>query len=55
MITLNEEQVKKIEALLAEMPGKFCIPLLNILNEASSNNTTAPDGMQSDEEVHATN
>jgi hypothetical protein len=35
MITLNEEQVKQIEALLAEMPGKFCIPMLNILNAAS--------------------
>lgn len=48
MITLNEEQVKKIEALLLEMPGKYCIPLLNILNEASSNNNAAPDGMQPD-------
>jgi hypothetical protein len=52
MITLNEEQVKKIEALLAEMPGKFCIPLLNILNEASSNNAAAvADSVQPGEEV----
>jgi hypothetical protein len=45
MITLNEEQVKKIEVLLSEMPGRFCIPLLNILNEASANNT---DGANND-------
>jgi hypothetical protein len=35
MLTLSEEQVKQVEALLAEMPGKFCIPMLNILNAAS--------------------
>ena len=51
MITLNEEQVKKIEVLLSEMPGRFCIPLLNILNEASSNNNAAADSVQPDEEV----
>ena len=51
MITLNEEQVKQIEALLAEMPGRFCIPLLNILNEASSNNAAAADSVQPGEEV----
>ena len=51
MITLNEEQVKKIEALLLEMPGKYCIPLLNILNEASSNNTAPTNIVQPDEEV----
>jgi hypothetical protein len=45
MITLNEEQVKKIEVLLSEMPGRFCIPLLNILNEASANNA---DGANND-------
>ncbi len=50
MIILNEEQVKKIEVLLSEMPGKFCIPLLNILNEASANNTDSAndDSVQSE-------
>ena len=35
MITLNEEQVKQLEALIGEMPGKFAIALLNILNAAA--------------------
>ena len=35
MITLNEEQVKQLEAILAEMPMKFGVPVLNILNAAS--------------------
>ena len=35
MITLNEEQVKQLEALIGEMPGKFAIALLNILNTAA--------------------
>lgn len=37
MINLNENQIKQIELLIAEMPGKFAIALLNILNEASKN------------------
>ena len=50
MITLNESQVKQVEALLAEMPGKFCIPLLNILNEASTNNNSdSADSVQSED------
>jgi hypothetical protein len=53
MITLNEEQIKKIEAILSEMPGRFCIPLLNILNEASANNADGAndDVVQRNEEV----
>ena len=35
MITLNEEQVKQIEMLIGEMPGKYAIALLNILNTAA--------------------
>lgn len=35
MITLNEEQVKQLEAILAEMPMKFGVPVLNILNAAT--------------------
>ena len=35
MLTLNEEQVKQLEAILAELPMKFGVPILNILNEAS--------------------
>lgn len=38
MITLNEEQVKQIEGLISEMPGRFAIALLNILNKAASEN-----------------
>jgi hypothetical protein len=35
MIKLNEEQVKQLEAILAEMPMKFGVPVLNILNAAA--------------------
>jgi hypothetical protein len=35
MITLNEEQVKQLEQILSELPMKFGVPILNILNEAS--------------------
>lgn len=35
MISLNEEQVKQIEALIGEMPGRYAIALLNILNAAA--------------------
>lgn len=41
MITLNEEQVKQIEGLISEMPGRFAIALLNILNKAASENAPA--------------
>jgi hypothetical protein len=51
MIQLNQEQVKQIEVLIGEMPGKFAISLLNILNEASSNNNAPADSVQPSEEV----
>ena len=35
MLTLNEEQIKQLESILAELPMKFGVPILNILNEAS--------------------
>ena len=35
MLTLNEEQVKQLEQILSELPMKFGVPILNILNEAS--------------------
>lgn len=40
MITLKENQVRQIEALIAEMPGKYAIALLNVLNEAANNNSS---------------
>ena len=45
MITLNEEQVKQIEVLIGEMPGRYAIALLNILNAAAKaeENTDAED------------
>lgn len=35
MLTLSEEQVKQLEAILSELPMKFGVPILNILNAAS--------------------
>lgn len=34
MLTLSEEQVKQLEAILNELPMKFGVPILNILNAA---------------------
>jgi hypothetical protein len=48
MLTLNEEQVKQLESILAELPMKFGVPILNILNaanEASTADTTPADGL----------
>jgi hypothetical protein len=33
MITLSAEQIKQLEAIISEMPTKFGILILNILNE----------------------
>jgi hypothetical protein len=33
MITLNETQVKELEAFIQEMPTKFGVPLLNFLSK----------------------
>lgn len=55
MITLNENQVKQIELLIAEMPGKYAIALLNLLNEAANNNSAGSGDdtvMQSDKKIH---
>lgn len=38
MLTLTEEQVKQLEAILSELPMKFGVPILNILNAASQEN-----------------
>jgi hypothetical protein len=35
MLTLSEEQVKQVEALIGDMPGRYAIALLNILNAAA--------------------
>jgi hypothetical protein len=44
MLTLSEEQVKQLEAILSELPMKFGVPILNILNAANEASTadTAP-------------
>ena len=36
MLTLSEEQVKQLEQILSELPMKFGVPILNILNEAAN-------------------
>jgi hypothetical protein len=33
MLTLTKEQVTRLEAILAELPMKYGVPILNILNE----------------------
>jgi len=35
MLTLSEEQVKQLEQILSELPMKFGVPILNILNAAA--------------------
>ena len=41
MLTLSEEQVKQLEQILSELPMKFGVPILNILNEAANEASTA--------------
>lgn len=57
MITLNQEQVKQIELLIAEMPGKYAIALLNVLNEAANNNSANANdsSVQPDKKIHEVN
>jgi hypothetical protein len=38
MLTLNEEQVKQLEAILSELPMKYGVPIFNILNAANQEN-----------------
>jgi hypothetical protein len=40
MITLNETQVKELEAFIQEMPTKFGLPLLNFLNKIAQEQNT---------------
>jgi hypothetical protein len=40
MITLNETQVKELEAFIQEMPTKYGLPLLNFLNKIAQDQKT---------------
>lgn len=43
-LTLNEEQIKQLDALILEMPTKYGLPLLNFfgeLNKAQNGQETA--------------
>ena len=43
-ITLNEEQIKQLEAYFQEMPTKYGLPLLKFFNEAiAAQNPTAEE------------
>ena len=48
MITLNETQVKELEAFIQEMPTKFGLPLLNFLNKIAQEQN--PNGAEVVEE-----
>jgi hypothetical protein len=39
MITINETQLKELEAFIQEMPTKFGLPLLNFLNKIAQEQT----------------
>jgi hypothetical protein len=43
MITLNETQVKELEAFIQEMPTKFGLPLLNFLNKIAQDENGAKE------------
>lgn len=36
MITLNEQQIKELEAFLQEMPTKFGLPILQFLGKLNA-------------------
>jgi hypothetical protein len=47
MITLNETQVKELEAFIQEMPTKFGLPLLNFLSKiAQEQNSDSPEAIE---------
>lgn len=39
-LTLNEEQLKALDALLQELPMKYGIPIVSFLNEAIKSQAT---------------
>ena len=43
MITLNETQLKELEAFIQEMPTKFGLPLLNFLNKIAQEQNSAKE------------
>jgi hypothetical protein len=50
MITLTEDQVKRLETILAELPMKYGVPILNLINEKPDNITDSAnnDSVQSE-------
>ena len=43
MITLDEKQVRELEAFIQEMPTKFGLPLLNFLNKIAQDQNSAKE------------
>jgi len=46
-LTLDAEQIKKLEAALLEMPGKFGLPIIQLLQLFAQENSRAPDVVES--------
>lgn len=42
-LTLNADQIKKLEAALLEMPGKFGLPIIQLLQLFAQENLKAPE------------
>lgn len=49
-ITLNDDQVKRLEASILEVPAKYAIPLLQLINSFVAENT--PPIKTEPEEAH---
>lgn len=41
--TFTEDQIKKLEAAILEVPAKFAIPLLQLINGFIQENTPKPE------------
>ena len=48
-ITLNEEQIKRLEAFFQEMPTKYGLPLLKFFNEAVADQNPTLEEVKTEE------
>jgi hypothetical protein len=47
-VTLNEEQLKALDAFLQEMPMKYAAPIVSFLNEAIKSQATEAEVVEAE-------
>lgn len=51
VLALTQEQVKRLEAAILELPGKFGFPLIQLINGFTEENKPVPPSIIEAEEV----